>query len=304
MQFIKETHIDFIGLRKVGFILSATLILAGLLSLIIRGGINYGIDFTGGTSLQIRFEKPVQIGDVRTILTSIGLGNAEIKEFSTGNELLIRVQQLANMEDPSDKLIEAFKQKLPDNPLEIRQKESVGPRIGNELRRAAIWAVLVSLGLILIYISYRFEFKFAIGAVVALFHDVLITLSFFSWLNLEFTLSVLAAFLTIVGYSLNDTIVVYDRIRENLKIMRKDDMLTIFNTSINQTLSRTVLTGSTTLMVVIILYFFGGEVLHNFSFAMIVGMIVGTYSSIFVASPIVVVWYSRTEGKKSKLSRR
>ena len=304
MQFIKETHIDFIGKRRIAIIISAILIVVGIASLLIHGGPNYSIDFTGGTSLQVRFEKPIRVSEIRDILSNIGLGNSEIKEFSTGNELLIRLQQQENMEDPSEKVIEGLQTQLADNPLEIRQKETVGPRIGSELRRAAIWAVLVSLALILAYISYRFEFKFAVGAVVALFHDVLITLGIFSLLNYEISLSVVAAFLTIIGYSLNDTIVVFDRIRENLKSLRKEDVVTIFNTSINQTLSRTLLTSLTTFVVVNILFFFGGEVIHNFSFALVVGVIVGTYSSVFIASPVVVEWYLKTEGKKSKLSRK
>lgn len=304
MQFIKETHIDFIGKRRIALIISAILIVVGIGSLIIYGGPNYSIDFTGGTSIQIRFEKPVQVGEIRDILSSLGLTNAEIKEFATDNELLIRLRQQENMEDPSEQVIAELQAQMAENPLEIRQKETVGPRIGSELRRAAIWAVLISLALILAYISYRFEFKFAVGAVAALFHDVMITLGMFSLLNLEISLSVVAAFLTIIGYSLNDTIVVFDRIRENLKTLRKEDIITIFNTSINQTISRTILTSLTTFVVVIILFFFGGEVIHNFSFALVIGVIVGTYSSIFIASPVVVEWYLKTEGKKSKLSRR
>jgi len=300
MRFIKDTHIDFMGNRRIAIAGSLILIMIGIISLIIKGGPIYGIDFTGGTSLHLKFEQPVNVGAIRSILSSIGLGNSEIKGFATGNEILIRVQQQESLEDVSDKVTSAITNQMSNNKFELLSKETVGPRIGSELRRDAINAIIISLILILIYISYRFEFKFALGAVVALFHDVLITLAAFSLLNLEISLSVIAAFLTIVGYSLNDTIVVFDRIRENLKIMRRDEYINIFNFSINQTLSRTILTSFTTLIVVVVLFFFGGEVIHNFSFALLIGIVVGTYSSIFIASPIVIDWYLRTEAKKGK----
>ena len=299
MQFIKDTHINFIGYRKVALTISIALILIGIGSIIFHGGPNYSIDFTGGTSLQIRFEKPIDVKDVRATLSDIGLGSTEIKEFARDNELLIRLQQ-QDGQDISDKVIAELKSKLSDNEFEIRLKESVGPKVGSELRKAGILAVLFSLLLILIYISWRFEFKFAVGAVVALFHDVMITLGVFSLLDIEFSLAVLGAFLTIIGYSLNDTIVVFDRIRENLKVLRKEEYVSIFNRSINQTLSRTILTSLTTFVVVIILFFFGGEVIHNFSLALVIGVIVGTYSSIFIASPVVVEWYLRGEKNKRK----
>lgn len=300
MQFIKDTNLDFIGYRKVAVTISLALILIGIVSLIMHGGPKYGIDFTGGTSLQLKFEKPINVGQIRAILSGIGLGNSEIKQFAIGNEVLIRLQQQDNIEAVSNQALEELKTKLPENKFELRFKETVGPRIGSELRRDAIKAILISLVLILIYISWRFEFKFAVGAVAALFHDVLITLGFFSLLNYEISLAVVAAFLTLVGYSLNDTIVVFDRIRENLKVMRRDEYITIFNRSINQTLSRTILTSFTTFIVVVILFFFGGEVIHTFSFALVIGIIVGTYSSIFIASPVVVEWYLRSEMSKSK----
>ena len=300
MQFIKDTAIDFIGKRKIALTISGILILLGIVSLVLRGGPNYGIDFTGGTSLQIRFENPVDVGTLRDILSGMNLGNTEIKEFSAHNEFLVRIQQVESAEDLSDVVVREFKNNLPDNELEIRMRETVGPRIGNELRRSAIWSVLIALILILIYISYRFEFMFAIGAVAALFHDVMITLGLFSVLNLEISLAVVASFLTIIGYSLNDTIVVFDRIRENMKILRRENTIKIFNKSINQTLSRTVLTSLTTFVVVSILFFFGGEVIHNFSFALVIGVLIGTYSSIFIASPVVVEWRLKSEKGKNK----
>jgi len=298
MRIIKDTNINFIGKRRIAVTISIVLILIGIVSLISHGGPKYGIDFTGGTSLKLRFEMPVNVGEVRSILSGIGLGNSEIKEFAIGNELLIRLQQQDDIEAVSKRALEEIATKLADNKFELLSQDTVGPRIGSELRNDAIKAILISLILILIYISWRFEFKFAVGAVAALFHDVLITLGIFSLLNLEISLAVVAAFLTIIGYSLNDTIVVFDRIRENLKIMRREEYPKIFNFSINQTLSRTLLTSLTTFVVVVILFFFGGEVIHTFSFALVVGIIVGTYSSIFIASPVVVEWYLRSEVKK------
>ena len=298
MQFLTNVNFDFLGKRKIAALISGTLIIIGIASLILHGGPKEGIDFTGGTTIRLKFEKAVNIGEIRSILSAIGQGNAEIKNIGETSEILISVQQQADIGEVSDLIINELKDKLSENPFELRERDTVGPRIGKELERAAIWAIIFSLILILIYISYRFEFKFAVGAVIALFHDVIITLGVFSVLNLEISLAVVAAFLTIVGYSLNDTIVVFDRIRENLKIMRREDYVTIINTSINQTLSRTLLTSLTTFLVVLILFIFGGEVIHNFSFALLVGVIVGTYSSIFVASPFVVEWQLRQERTK------
>ena len=298
MRIIKDTNINFIGKRRIAVTISIILILIGIVSLISHGGPKYGIDFTGGTSLKLMFENPVNVGQVRAILSNIGLGNSEIKEFAIGNELLIRLQQQDDIEAVSEQALNEIAANLADNKFELLSKDTVGPRIGSELRNDAIKAILIALVLILAYISWRFEFKFAVGAVAALFHDVLITLGIFSLLNLEISLAVVAAFLTIIGYSLNDTIVVFDRIRKNLKVMRREEYIKIFNISINQTLSRTLLTSLTTFVVVLILFFFGGEVIHIFSFALVVGIIVGTYSSVFIASPVVVEWYLKSEVKK------
>ncbi|MBN1541012.1 protein translocase subunit SecF [candidate division KSB1 bacterium] len=302
MQFFHETSIDFIGKRKYSTIFSLALIVIGLFSLIIHHGIEYSIDFTGGTSLQLRFEKLTSAGDLRSALDKIGLGTAEIKKIGQDpeNEFLIRVEEKGEGTDIADMIEKELTAAYPDNPYEILSVTEIGPKIGGELRRAAILAVLISLLGILIYISWRFEFKFAVGAVIALFHDVVITLGVFSVLGLEISLAVVAAFLTIVGYSLNDTIVVYDRIRENLKTMRRDTYYSIVNASINQTLSRTIITSLTTLAVVVVLFLFGGEVIHDFSFALLVGIVIGTYSSIFVASPIVYEWQHRQQAAKSK----
>jgi preprotein translocase SecF subunit len=300
MQFFKELHINFIEKRKLAYIISGALILIGLLSLIINVGPRYSIDFTGGTSLQVKFEKSIDAGDLRNSLADIGFGDAEIKSIgaSSENEFIIRVEQMSEGTEVATEMERELVRDFPDNPYDIRSAVEIGPKIGGELRRAAIVAVFVSLLGILIYISLRFEFKFAVGAVAALFHDVLITLGIFSLLGLEISLAVVAAFLTIVGYSLNDTIVVYDRIRENVKIIRRDTPENIMNISLNQTLNRTVVTSLTTLMVVVVLYILGGDVIHNFAFALIIGVIIGTYSSIFVASPVVLEWTNRSAVNK------
>ncbi len=305
MQLLGQTSIDFMRLRKAAYLFSGTLILAGLISLIAHGGPRYGIDFRGGTSIVLEFGEQVSVGQVRASLAKIGFGTAEIKASSslggpgTGTDILIRVEQGAlSGEEVVERIRTQLANDLPDKKHEVLSIESVGPKIGAELRRAAVLAILISLFLILLYISWRFEFRFAVGAVVALFHDVLITLGVFSLLNLEISLVVVAAFLTLVGYSLNDTIVVFDRIRENLKLMRRENIVTIVNTSINQSLSRTVITALTTLFVLIVLFVAGGRVIHGFAFALLVGVTIGTYSSIFVASPIVVAWQGCLERRK------
>lgn len=301
MQFLVNSNFNFIGKRKIARIFSTALILIGVGSLIIQGGPKLGIDFTGGTSLRLRFEKGVPIGDVRSAIASLGIGSAEIKNFGDSADILIRVQE---QETSGAGITDAIKAELskvfPDNPYVERSKDSVGPKIGAELRTKTITSILIALVGMLIYITWRFEFKFAVGAIVALFHDVIITLGVFSILQLEISLPIIAAFLTIVGYSLNDTIVIFDRIRENLKVLRRETYESIVNTSLNQSLTRTIITSLTTLIVVLILYFFGGSVIHNFAFALIIGVIIGTYSSIFVASPIVIDWELRSQEKKSK----
>jgi len=300
MQFLTNTHIDFIGNRKAALIFSGLLILAGIASLILRGGPNYGIDFLGGTSMELHFEKDVAIEDVRSAVREAGFESAEIKSFGGPREILIRVEEQEAQSEISAPIQESISQRLPDNPYIVQLVEKVGPKIGAELRTAAFFAILIALFFILLYVSWRFEFIFAVGAIVALFHDIIITLGVFSFLGLEITLAIIAAFLTIVGYSLNDTIVVFDRIRENLKVLRREKYDSIINISINQSLSRTIMTSVTTLIVVMVLYFFGGEVINSFAFALIVGVLIGTYSSVFIASPILVEWEKRRELKKGR----
>jgi len=298
MQFLGETHIDFIKLRWKAIAVSALIILAGIVSMLIKGGPKYGVDFLGGTVIQMQFPQAPSLGDVRQALTNAGFGDAELKTFGAANEVLLRVQEQTEGASISEAIMKALRDAFPQNQPQERMVESVGPKIGKELRSAAIWATIISLILILIYVSFRFEFIFAVGAVVALFHDVMVTLSFFSLLNMEVNLTVVAAFLTIVGYSLNDTIVVMDRIRENRRIHRDGNIEKIINLSVNQTLGRTIITSLTVFIVVLILLFFGGDVIYNFSFAMTVGVISGVYSTVYIAAPIVVEWYKKTEIQK------
>ncbi len=292
MQFFSKTNIDFIGNRKFGFGFSGILILVGIVSMIMHGGLRYNIDFTGGTLVQLKFEKNVKIEDIRQALTAEGYGDSEIKHFGGLNEIVIR----AGIEQSTDELTNRFEpiisKALPDNPFIEQRLEKVGPKIGKELIVDFLSAIFWAIILILFYVMWRFEFKFALGAILALLHDVFITLGIFSLLDIEISAPIIAAVLTIVGYSLNDTIVVFDRIRENLKVKQKDTsgFIGVVNKSLNETLSRTIITSLTTLFVVTILFFFGGEVLRSFAFALIVGIVIGTYSSVFVASPFVVEW--------------
>jgi preprotein translocase subunit SecF len=292
MRFFSNTNIDFLRIRKIGFVFSGILIIIGTISMIGHGGLHYNIDFTGGTLVQLKFEKNVKIEDIRAALTSQGYGDAEIKHFGTENEIVIRTGVNQSAEELSGRFEPIINAALPDNPFVEQRLEKVGPKIGKELIVDAVSAIFWALVLILFYVMWRFELKFALGAIIALLHDVFITLGIFSLLDIEISAPIIAAVLTIVGYSLNDTIVVFDRIRENLKVKQKDSLLfiNIVNKSLNETLSRTIITSLTTLIVVTILFFFGGEVLRSFAFALIVGIVIGTYSSIFVASPIVVEW--------------
>jgi preprotein translocase subunit SecF len=295
MQFFKDPKFDIISKRKMGYVFSAILIVVSIASLIIHGGPKYNIDFTGGTLLHLKFEKSVQVEDLRAELNDIGYGDSEIKNFGADNEVSIRLGVTSELDSTTTIIKDKISEAMPDNPFEERRNESVGPKIGHELIFDALMAILWAMVLILFYIMWRFEFRFSMGAIAALFHDIIITLGVFSVLEIEISAPIIAAVLTIVGYSLNDTIVVYDRIRENLKSSNKNlkDISPLVNSSINETLSRTIVTSMTTLIVVVILFFFGGEVLKTFALALIIGVLVGTYSSIFVASPIVIDWRAK-----------
>jgi len=307
MQIIKNSNIDFINNSKFTILLSSALILASIFSLVINKGPELSIDFKGGTLIAVNYTKPVNINDLRSKLKTVNIdgenfdfSSAEIKHFGNESSVALRIANIENEpENFSGKLIEVLKNSFPDGYPKnkndfILSIGKVSPKVGSELSGKAIMAIIYAITLILIYISLRFEFVFAIGAIAAIAHDVTITLGIFSILGYEISLPVVAAFLTIVGYSLNDTIVIFDRIRENLKTIKKGSIVDTVNKSINESLSRTIVTSLTTFFVVLILFFFGGEVIRYFSFALIIGVLVGTYSSIFVASLIVVYMQPKT----------
>ena len=301
MQIIKDSKIDFMNNSRFTILLSGALILAGIFSLIINNGPKLSIDFKGGTLIAVQYTKPININDLRSQLKNVNINGqsfdfstSEIKHFGDNSNVSVRIANLENEPEKfSQNFIDILKNIYPDALPEdkddfILSIDKVSPKVGSELSGKAIMAIIYAITLILIYISFRFEFTYAIGAIAAIAHDVIITLGVFSILGYEISLSVIAAFLTIVGYSLNDTIVIFDRIRENMKALKREPVVSIVNKSINESLSRTIVTSLTTLFVVLTLYFFGGEVIHYFSFALIIGVLVGTYSSIFVASLIVV----------------
>ncbi len=297
MRFFGKTHLDFVSRRRTAFLLSALVMAAGLISLVVKGGPDLSIDFEGGIVLQLKFQERPATEEIRDALDEAGYPNCEIQTFRTGNEVLIRAPIIEGVDVVED-LKRAIADRFAGNQFEVRREELVGPKVGHELGRNAIWAIVIGLGAILVYVAFRFEFRFAVAAVVALFHDVLVTLGIFSLTGKEVSLAVVAAFLTIVGYSLNDTIVVFDRIREDLRKYHRERYEGVINASINETLSRTIMTSLTTLIVVLALYFLGGDVLKDFSFALLIGVVVGTYSSIFVASPILVEWYHKSPQRR------
>ncbi len=289
-----DTHFDFMGKIKMTMAISGLVILIGLGSVALSGGLKYGIDFAGGTLIQLQFKTPPDIEVIRDGLKTIALGESTIQEFGSKRDILIRIQRSEEkLEAVGSKVRNSLGGKFNKEDITIERVEMVGPKVGRDLREKALLSILYAIIGIVIYISWRFELQYAIAAIIALAHDVLVTLGAFSILDKEFTLVIVAAFLAIIGYSLNDTIVVFDRIRENLRRRGKNTLVQTINASINQTLSRTLLTSGTTLMVVMALFFFGGEIIHDFSFALLVGILVGTYSSIFIASVFLVYWDSR-----------
>ncbi len=281
------TRIPFIGLRMISMVLSCLAMLASLV-LFFMVDLNYGIDFRGGTLIEIQSKSgPANLGDLRSQLGGLGLGDVQVQEFGAPDEVLIRIEAQKGGEANQQNAIKSVKAKLGDS-VDYRRVEVVGPTVSGELIQSGAIAVLVAIVAVLIYIWFRFEWQFSIGAVAALVHDVILTIGVFCALQIEFNLSIIAAILTIVGYSLNDTVVVYDRVRENLRKYKKMGLEELLNFSINETLSRTILTSVTTMIALLALYVFGGEVIRGFTFAMIWGVVVGTYSSIFVASPLLL----------------
>ena len=283
-----ETKIDFIRLHIASFIVSASLVIASL-GLFFTQGLNFGIDFKGGTLIEIGTKGPADIADLRDIIGSLDLGEVQIQEFGSPEDVLIRVGEKADATDNAENLsaVDQIRNALPQD-VTFRRVEVVGPQISGELVRAGFLAVTVAIGLMLFYIWLRFEWQFSVGAVLALIHDIILTIGVFCLIQLEFNLSIIAAILTIVGYSMNDTVVVYDRVRENLRRFKKMPLSELANLSINSTLSRTVMTSVTTLLALFSLYILGGEVIRGFTLAMIWGVFVGTYSSIFIAAPVLM----------------
>lgn len=292
MQILSRAlNIDFMSKRKFSLVVSVVLLVISIGSLATRG-LNYGIDFTGGYLIEVGYENTVDINSVRKLLADNGFGDAVVQNFGTPKDILVRLAPRGGIEkaeaaaEISDKVFDVLKQG--DSTANLRRVEFVGPQIGDELKNDGGIAMLIALFCIMIYVMMRFEKRFSIGAVAALIHDVIITLGVFSVIHANFDLTVLAAVLAVIGYSLNDTIVVYDRIRENFSKIRKATTIEIINSSVNQTLARTLVTSMTTLIVLLSLFILGGEIIHSFALALIVGVLIGTYSSIFVASPIVL----------------
>jgi len=314
-HFFHNANYNFVAVRRRAMLVSAIIIVAGAVSILLHKGLKESIDFSGGALVEIALEKPVPVQDVRSIVEHAGFGGAEITRFGQESSYLIKVKEIeatgANAAAPVDsnvtperaiaKQIEsALSAGIQGQKVEVRRVETVGPKVGGELRKAAFLAVIYSLLGILIYISWRFQFRFAVAAIIATAHDALVMLAFFSFAGLEMSVSGIAAILTVVGYSLADTVVVFDRIRENLGLRRREDMGTLINTSINETLSRTIITSGTVMLTLIALLVFGGAVIREFALAMIVGTIAGTYSSIFIAAPILLEWQMWHPNKPKK----
>lgn len=279
--------IDFIGRRKIAFVFSAFLVL-GSLGLFFTQGLNLGIDFLGGILIEAKTKNETTVGTVRSELGKLGLGEVAIQEFGSPDILLIRIQRQDGGDEAQAQAVETVKAALDGQVEEYRRTEFVGPTVGKELQEAALYAVLAAIGAILVYIWFRFEWQYGVGAVIALAHDVITTIGLFALLQLEFNLATVAAILTIAGYSINDTVVVYDRVREKLRKYKKMDLPELFNLAVNKTLSRTVMTSVTTLLALIALFVFGGEVIHDFVIALIWGVIIGTYSSIALAVSLLL----------------
>lgn len=302
-EIIGKTNFDFIGMRKVTLVISGTLVILGLFAIIqiARGAANLGIDFVGGTSVQLKFDRVISIDAARRALADHDFPNAELQEITVGNKLLIRVKEKNTIEEKvAARIVETFEVEFPENNFVVDSSTEIGPTIGQALQKKALIAIFFSAVGIILYIAARFEFRFGVAATVATFHDVLAVLGIFYLLDKEISLMLVTALLTLAGYSLTDTVVVFDRIRENLRFRRRETLEQILNNGINQVLSRTLVVSLTVLLVLLALFFFGGEVIHDFSFALLIGVVIGNYSSIFVASPILLAW----KGSHGKLLRR
>lgn len=302
IEIIGNTKIDFMGKRFYALGLSAVLIIIGFITIfqVARGTANLGIDFAGGTAVQVKFSKYVPLQDVRTVLTNGGITDFDLQDFPKENKILIRIKKGEEILGGfSDKILSILSQKFSENKFIVDSTTEIGPKVGAKLRKDALFAIIAAIIGILIYIGWRFQFRFGIGATAATFHDVLVVLSIFHLMDKEINLILVSALLMIAGYSLTDTVVVFDRIRENMRARHKESVYTVVNQSINDVLSRTIITSLTTFFAASALFIFGGEIIHNFAFAIMLGIIIGTYSSIFVASPIVLMLGSKKPfGKK------
>ena len=291
MELIKpSTNIDFVGKMKPAFTISLIMIIISIASVVLHGGLNLGIDFAGGTLVQIKFQKETTTESVRSALRQIKLENSIIQQLGSKEVVIRAAESSSDLKGLSSRIEEALNAVYGKEGFEVRRVEVVGPKVGRDLTNKAIMAIIFSWIGMLVYIAWRFEFRYAVGGIIALIHDVIITVGALSLLNKEFTLTIIAALLTIVGYSINDTIVIYDRIRENVRKGAKKDLGEIMNVSINETLGRTILTSLTVFTVLAVLFLLGGEVIHDFAFAMLVGVISGVYSTVYIASPLVLAW--------------
>lgn len=325
MRFFRKTNIDFIGKRRFWYMVSIVITVAGLVAAFAKG-VEFGIDFAGGTEVQLDFAKNVEIEQVRTALDKGGFRGAEVKHYGQDESgILVRVRETAQPSAATPaageangaqgnsvtrRVINVISQNIPDNKAEMLQEQTIGPKVGDELRKKALLAVGFTCIMIMIYLGFRFKPVYGVGALIAIVHDVLVAFAFavicnglVPWLNLEMNSTLLAAFLTIVGFSVNDTVIIFDRIREDLKKYRGDDLKTIMNRAINETLPRTLITTGTVFLTLVVLFIWGGEVLRGFAFTMIVGCIVGTYSSIYVASSVAYDWIMKKQGGEPQMER-
>lgn len=293
LEILGKTDVDFMGKRRWSFLFSGIMVVLGIVAIIqiARGSANLGIDFAGGTAVQLKFDQTIRVDEARKALEANGLTNAELQEFGQENKLLIRLKASTTIEEKvAERVVAVFTKEFPSNNFVVDSSTEIGPAIGQKLQQDALIAVVISFAGIILYVAARFELRFGIAAALATFHDVLAVLGAFYVLDKEFTLLVVTALLTLAGYSMTDTVVVFDRIRENLRMRRRDSEETIINNAVNQVLSRTIVTSLTVVLVLIPLTVVGGEVLHDFSLALLWGVIFGTYSSIFVASPLLLLW--------------
>ena len=296
MDFVRNTKIDFLGKRKITFVISILLIILGFVAAaaIPLGRANLSTDFEGGIAIQFRFQKPFEIDKTRTLLAERGFKDASLQQFADPAKLLVKLKRSdGDLRALSQTIGGVFTTGMPDNSFVIDSTTEIGPTVGKRLQKDALWAVIVSMIGILVYVAWRFEFRFGVAAVVATFHDVLAVLGVFYLLDKEVSLLIVTALLTVAGYSLTDTVVVFDRIRENMRKKTKEDFVALINRSVNEVLSRTIVTSSTTLLASLALVFLGGEVIHDFALALSLGVIVGTYSSIFIASPLLLYWNNK-----------